>query len=165
MLLPAAQACHRAAYRYQPPAAATAATGTPPGAAETKPQLLFLSFNMSTEPGGAHKVTTLGMKVVPGQLNAIAEEEAPGPSYLLISQLDGAGKPCGPARRLPHPLVQDVEAPANPATGALTRQLVTVAQAEFFVRLARQPQAKAVRLEEVGPAAPKPVSVTFPLSN
>lgn len=158
LLLPGAQGCQRAAYSYHPLPAATAQP-----AADATPQLLFMSFNMTTEATGAHRVEPLMVKTVPGQASPLAEEDETGPSYLLVSQLDAQNKPCGPARRLPHPLVQDVESPA--ASGALQRQLVLRPEAEFFVRLARQPQARAVRLEEVGPAAPKPLSVTFPLPN
>jgi hypothetical protein len=156
LLLPGAQGCQRAAYHYQPLPAATLPAGA-------TPQLLFMSFNMTTDPAGAHRVEPLLVKTVPGQANPIADEDETGPSYLLISQLDAQNKPCGPARRVPHPLVQDVESPT--ASGALQRQLVLRPEAEFFVRLARLPQARAVRLEEVGPAAPNPLSVTFPLPN
>jgi hypothetical protein len=45
----------------------------------------------------------------------------------------------------------------------MQRQRVTVAQAEFFVRLARQPQARTVRLEEVDPTTIQPLSVAFSL--
>lgn len=157
LLFPATQGCQRAAYSYQPLPAATA---QPAGAV---PQLLFLSFNMTTDATGAHHVAPLLVKAVPGQANPVAEDDETGPSYLVVSQLDAQSKPCGPARRLPHPLLQDVEAPT--ASGALQRQTVLRPEAEFFVRLARLPQARAVRLEEVGPAAPKPFSVTFPLPN
>jgi hypothetical protein len=156
-----APACQRAAYHYQPlPAAPT----TGPTAAG--PQLLFLSFRMSTTATGAHQVEPLLVKAVPGQPNPAADDEEPtSASYVLISQLDAAGQPCGPARRVPHPLQQDVEAPGAPGTGTMQRHTITLPQAEFFVRLARQPQARAVRLEEAGPAAPQPISVTFPLPN
>ena len=146
--------CQRAPYHYQPLPA------TPSSPAAT-PQLLFLSFNMTTEADGRHYLEPLVMRVVPGEANPLTEQDAPGPSYLLLTQLDAAGQPCGPAHRVPHPLVRDVEAPAE--NGRLQRQQVTVPQAEFFVRLARQPGAMGVRLEEVGPAAPHPISVAFPL--
>jgi hypothetical protein len=162
MLLIGPAACQRATYHYQPlPAAASADS-----ASEATPQLLFLSFRMSTDADGKHRVEPLMMKAVPGQTNAIAEdEEVTGTSYIIISQLDAANQPCGPARRVPHPLLQDVEAPGEPGTGVMQRHLVALSQAEFFVRLARLPRAHAVRLEEAGPAAPHPISITFPLPN
>ena len=162
LLLAMAPACQRAPYHYQPLPAGTTASASP----EAGPQLLFLSFRMSTNPAGTHRVEPLLLKAVPGQATPLAdEEEATGTSYLLLSQLDAANQPCGPARRLPHPLLQDVESPGEPGTGAMQRHTITLPQAEFFVRLARQPQSRTVRLEEVGPAAPHPVSVTFPLPN
>ncbi|WP_208175297.1 hypothetical protein [Hymenobacter negativus] len=156
-----ATACQRAPYRYQPlpDAAATTSVGT-------TPQLLFLSFRMSTAATGTHQLEPLMLKATPGQANPAADDEEPsGTSYLLLSQLDAANAPCGPSRKLPHPLLQDVEAPAAPGTGAMQRHTISLAQAEFFVRVARQPKARAVRLEEVGPAAISPISVTFPLPN
>ena len=163
VLLAIAPACQRAPYRYQPlPAGATTASAS----AEAAPQLLFLSFRMSTDPAGTHRVEPLMVKAVAGQASTLADEEDPaGTSYLLLSQLDAANAPCGPARRVPHPLVQDVESPAASGTGAMQRHTIMRPEAEFFVRLARQPQARAVRLEEVSPAAVHPVSVTFPLPN
>ncbi|GAB3580654.1 hypothetical protein GCM10027345_22420 [Hymenobacter daeguensis] len=162
MFLVTAPACHRAPYRYQPLPAASASTA----GSEAAPQLLFLSFRMSTATNGTHQLEPLMLKATPGQVSPLADDEdVSGPSYLLLTQLDAASAPCGPARKVAHPLVQDVEAPAAPGTGAMQRHTVTLPQAEFFVRLARQPQARAVRLEEVGPDAVHPVSVTFPLPN
>lgn len=161
-LLTVAPACQRAPYRYQPlPATPTTAAGT-----EAAPQLLFLSFRMSTATAGTHQVEPLMIKATPGQASSLADdEEVSGPSYLLFTQLDAANAPCGPARKVSHPLVQNVESPADLGTGAMQRHIITLPEAEFFVRLARQPQARAVRLEEVGPAAAHPISVTFPLPN
>lgn len=161
-LLLTAPACQRAPYRYQPlPTAAAATAGS-----EAGPQLLFLSFRMSTAATGAHQLEPLLLKATPGQTSPLGDdEEASGASYLLLTQLDAASAPCGPARKVPHPLVQDVESPAAAGTGALERHTIALPQAEFFVRLARQPRARAVRLDEVGPAAAHPISVTFPLPN
>lgn len=159
LLLTGASACQRATYQYQPLPPSAAATS------EATPQLLFLSFNMTTTPAGGHYLESLLMKTVAGQANPVADDIETGPSYLLISQLDAANTPCGPARRIPHPLVQDVEAPTAAGTGVLERHIATLTQAEFFVRLARLPKARAVRLEEVGPAAPNPITVIFSLPN
>ncbi len=162
LLLLAAPACQRAPYRYQPLPASAPAGPT----AEAGPQLLFLSFRLSGTGTGAHQVTPLLLKAVAGQPNPAADDEEPtSTSYVLLSQLDAAGQPCGPARRVPHPLLQDVEAPGAPGTGTMQRHTITLPEAEFFVRLPRQPRARTLRLEEVGPAAPHPVSVTFPLPN
>lgn len=163
-LLAVAPACHRAPYRYQPLPAATASTTN--AGAEATPQLLFLSFRMSTAASGAHQLEPLMIKATPGQVSALGDdEEVAGPSYLLLTQVDAASAPLGPARKVAHPLVQDVESPAAPGSGAMQRHTITLPQAEFFVRMARHPQARAVRLEEVGPAAAHPISVTFPLPN
>lgn len=158
-LLTGALSCQRAPYRYQPLPAATAGP-----TADAAPQLLFLSFRMTTDAAGVHQVAPLLVQAVPGQANPVSDddEDATSSSYLLISQLDAADQPCGSARRLPHPLVQNVEAPAASA-GALQRQTVTLAQAEFFVRLARQPRAQKIRLVEVSPGTTTPLSATFPL--
>lgn len=162
LLLTIAPACQRAPYRYQP---LPAATPTSAGA-EAAPQLLFLSFRMSTAATGAHQLEPLMIKATPGQANPLADdEEVSEASYLLLTQLDAANAPCGPAHKVAHPLVQNVESPADPGTGAMQRHTVTLPQAEFFVRLARQPKAQTVRLEEVGPAATHPISVAFPLPN
>lgn len=161
-LLTTAPACQRAAYRYQPLPVATAATTD----AEAGPQLLFLSFRMSTTSPGIHQVEPLLLKATPGQASPVADDEdVSTSSYLLLTQLDAASAPCGPAKKVPHPLVQDVESPATEGTGAMQRHTITLPQAEFFVRMARQPKARAVRLEEVGPAAAHPISVIFPLPN
>ena len=164
LLLTTAPACQRAAYHYQPlPVSAAASAGA---TAETGPQLLFLSFRMSATATGPHQVEPLLVKAVAGQPNPAADDEEPtSASYVLIIQLDAAGQPCGPAKRVPHPLLQEVESPGAPGTGTMQRHTISLPQAEFFVRLARQPRARAVRLEEVGPAAPQPVSVTFSLPN
>jgi hypothetical protein len=161
VLLMIAPACQRAPYRYQPlPAVATTA------GSEATPQLLFLSFQMSTTATGTHQLEPLMMKATPGQASPVADDEdVSGPSYLLLTQLDAANAACGPARKLPHPLVQDVESPAAAGTGAMQRHTITLPQAEFFVRLVRQPRARAVRVDEVSPAATRPLSVTFPLPN
>jgi hypothetical protein len=152
-------ACQRAPYRYQPLPAATAAA-----AGSEAAQLLFLSFRMSTTATGTHQLEPLMIKATPGQTSPVADdEEASGPSYLLFTQLDAANAPCGPARKVPHPLVQDVESPAAAGTSAMERHTITLPQAEFFVRVARQPRARAVRVDEVGPGATRPLSVTFPL--
>lgn len=155
----ATPACQRAPYHYQPLSPTEPATAS----SESSAQLLFLSFNMTTGPDGKHQLEPISLKSVPGQASPLAEEDVSGPSYLLLTQLDAQQQPCGPARRVPHPLVQDVESAA--ANGELRHQTSVQAQAEFFVRLARQPHARAVRLAEVGPAAPKPISIVLPLPN
>ena len=160
VLLTAAAACQRAPYRYQPlPAATLASAG-----AEATPQLLFLSFQMSTTATGTHQLAPLMIKSTPGQASPVADDdEVSDPNYLLLTQLDAAGAACGPARKVSHPLVQNVESPAAPGTGGMQRNTISLAQGEFFVRLARQPKARTVRVAEFGPAAPSPISITFPL--
>jgi hypothetical protein len=155
-LLPGGWACGRAPYRYQAPAAATLTPAT------ADSQLLFLSFRMAAPATGIHQVELLRAQAVPGTLPADPAEEV-GTSYLLISQLDAKRQPCGPALRLAHPLLLEVEAPSADQR-TLQRQQALRPEAEFFVRLARQPQAQAVRVEEVGPLAPTPAIVVFPLN-
>jgi len=158
-LLPGSWACARAPYHYQPLASTAAAGGT---LSEAAPQLLFLSFRMSTVPPGPRRLELLQAQAVPGEANALAED-VDGPAYLQLTQLDAAGRACGPPQRVPHPLRQSMEYPAEGSTGRLERREVTLPEAEFFVRVARQPRATAVHLEEVGTATPAPVSATFSL--
>lgn len=155
-LLPGSWACARAPYQYQPSAPAASNT------AAAAPQLLFLSFRMSAAAVGPARVELLKAVAVAGETTALPEEVT-APSYLLITQLDAAGQPCGPPLRAPHPLLQQMEYPAEGSTGRLERREVTLPEAEFFVRLARLPRAASVRVAEVRPTAATPASVTFPL--
>jgi len=154
-LLPGTWACARANYQYQP------LTTTAPATAA--PQLLFVSFLMSTRPPGPRRIELLKATAVPGEAQAPAEDAA-GPNYLLVTLLDAAGRPVGTAQRLPHPLLQQVEYPAEGSGGRLERREVALPEAEFFLRLALPAQAKAVRVQEVSPATPAPVLATFPLT-
>ncbi|GAA4354008.1 hypothetical protein GCM10023185_15190 [Hymenobacter saemangeumensis] len=158
-LLSGLGACARAPYQYQPLASSPA---TAPGSQALAPQLLFVSFKMSSLPPGPRRIELLKALAVAGEANAQPEDVA-GPAYLLLTQLDAAGKPQGPGQRLPHPLQLHLEVPAEGSSGRLERHEATLPEAEFFVRLARQPQAVSIRVEEVNPAAPAPVSATFPL--
>ena len=161
-LLCGAAACARAPYQYQPPAtAAGAASAAAPTAA---PQLLFLSFRMVAPAQGARRIELIQAQAVPGQVPAAALQEAVGATYLLLTQLDGQGRPCGTPQPVPHPLLRDVEAPTATDPNRLQRQLVALPEAEFFVRLARHPQARSVRVAEQGAGLSAPVAVTFPLT-
>ena len=157
-LLPGGWACARAPYQYQPPAATAVAAG-PAGtaAAEAAPQLLFLSFRMRAAP---RHLTLVSAVAVPGQALTLGEEEI-GAAYLILTQLDANQQPCAAPLKVPHPLLRDLEYPAD--DGALRRRAVAVPEAEFFVRVVRQPRAVAVRVTEVAAAVPEPLALTLPL--
>ena len=153
-LLAGLGACARAPYQYQPPAAAS-----PAGVSEAGPQLLFLSFKMTAAP---RRVELVRAATAAGQLNMPDDEET-GTAYLTITQLDAQQKPCAAPVRVAHPLLRDMEYPAE-ASGTLERHLVSLPEAEFFVRVARQPAAVAVRVEETAPGVPTPLSTIFSLT-
>ena len=158
-LLGGAAACAHAPYQYQPPAATTSVA--PPSPA---PQLLFLSFRMVAPAQGARRIELIQAQAVPGQVPAAALQEEVGPAYLLLTQLDGQGRACGTPLKVPHPLLRDAEAPTATDPNRLQRELVALPEAEFFVRLARQPQARSVRVAEQGAGLEAPIAVSFPLT-
>ena len=158
LTLLASTACSRPPTSYQPPA-----TTARPGAASTGavlPQLLFLSARMLTPSPGKRTFELIQAKSVSGEIPGQLAEEF-GSTYLLITQLDPQGRPCGPPTKAPHPLLRDVEAPGP--NGTLVRQQTTLAEAEFFVRMPLQPLARTVRVEEVGTGFERLYSTTFSL--
>ncbi|MDO7877487.1 hypothetical protein Q5H93_22300 [Hymenobacter sp. ASUV-10] len=152
-------ACARAPYHYQAPAAAS------PQSAAAGPQLLFLSFRVQTAPAGEHRFELLQARAVPGAVVGTAGSKSGGTASLLLTQLDAQGQPCGPATTVPHPLLRDTEAPSPTDSSRFVRRQRRLREAEFFVRLARQPQARTVRVEEQGAIFAVPVSVSFYLPN
>jgi hypothetical protein len=153
-----AVACGRAPYHYQTPAA-------PAEPAGVAPQLLFLSFRIHTATTGEHRLELLQTRSVPGQV--VAPPRPPGASAasLQLTQLDAQGQPCGPATTVPHPLLRDTEAPSPTDSSGFVRRRRTLREADFFVRLVRQPQARSVRVAEQGSIFATPLSVSFILPN
>lgn len=149
-------ACTRAPYHYQVPAAA--ATTEPAAAA---PQLLFLSLRMHTAPTGERRLELLQARAVPGAVVAPASPPSPAAASLLLTQLDARGQPCGAATTVPHPLLRNTEAPSPTDSSGFVRRQRRLREAEFFVRLARQPQARSVRVAEQGSIFAAPISVSF----
>jgi hypothetical protein len=108
-------------------------------------------------------VELLKATAVPGQVEVELPADEGSASTVTLTLLDAAGKPCAPPLRLPHPLIQVIEAPAAGNTGALVRREAILPEAEFFVRVARPAAARTVRVDEAGPAAPMPISASFAL--
>ena len=153
-----AGACARAPYQYQPPAAASVPPASAGQPAQAGPQLMFLSFRMQAAP---RQLELLKAVAVPGQVNA--PEEEIGAAYLVLTQLDSRQQPCAAPLRVPHPLLRELEYPGE-AGGTMARQAVALPEAEFFVRVARQPATVAVRLEEIAPSVAAPLTSILPLT-
>ena len=126
----------RPAANYQP--IATAAT-------VLVPQLLFLSCRMTTETAGS-RLQLLRAEVVAGTLK-MPDPEAEAPDFVRVTQLDGQGQPLA-QMRVSHPLRRRVEHVAADQR-TFQRGEVVLPSAEFFVRMALQPAAASIRIEEV----------------
>ena len=138
---------------------ATAALG--PAATETtaeKPAVVFLTFRVvATGAGQAARITLLRSQAAPGRLKA-----APAPptsaDYLAVRLLDAAGQPLGTATVVEHPLRKSVE--YTDEKQQLGRRVVSLPEAEFFVRLSLPAQATQVRVEEVAAATATVIAST-----
>jgi len=119
-----------------------------PTTAVSAPRLLFLGGRLATTSAGTH-LEVLQLEAVPGDLKA-PEAEADTPEFLRVSQLGSQGQVLA-LQRLPHPLRRHVEHVADDQR-TFVRSEVQVPTAEFFVRLALQPGAVALRVEEIVPA-------------
>ena len=139
-----------------------AASYQPPASADTAPQLLFLSCRMTAATAGT-QLQVLQAKAVPGELK-VPEPEAEAPDFVRLSQLDERGRALSQTR-LAHPLRRRVEHVGDDQR-TFQRSEVQLPTAEFFVRLALQPAAASIRIEEVAdgkttlltefPVPPKP---------
>jgi len=85
-------------------------------------------------------------EAVPGTLKA-PEASADTSTFLRVSQLDGHSQVVGETR-VTHPLRRSLEHVADDQR-TFQRSEVKLPTAEFFVRLALQPTATTVRIEEV----------------
>ncbi len=122
--------------RYQPLAAVPSATA---------PQLLFLSCRLSAGAAGS-RLEVLNAKAVAGDLKSPAAD-ADTPDFVRVSQLDRQGQSLAQAR-IAHPLRRSVEHVGDDHR-TFQRSEVVLPTAEFFVRLALQPAAATIRIEEV----------------
>ena len=136
MLAGLAGCAHRPAATYLPAA---------PAAATVAPQLLFLSCRMTTEPTGS-LLQVLRAEVVAGTLK-MPDPKADAPDFVRLTQLDGQGQPLAQLR-VAHPLRRRVEHVA-PDQRTFQRSELTLPTAEFFVRMALQPAATSIRVEEI----------------
>ena len=125
------------------PAAAYRPTATV--AAATAPQLLFLSGRMTAEPTGS-RLQVLRTEVVAGTLK-MPDPDPDAPDFVRLTQLDGRGQPLAQVR-VAHPLRRRVEHVAADQR-TFQRGEVVLPSAEFFVRMALQPAAASIRIEEV----------------
>jgi|GEM_PF-2778284 len=141
-LLIVALACHRPAYTYQKPPTEPA---TPPAASAGQPLLVFLTFKAQASDAGPLRVQLLDAKTVAGTLKPPLEPSF-GANYLIVDQLDAQQRVLSSAT-VEHPLLREVEYPVE--GGTLARKFVRLPEAEFFVRLARPPQAATVRVTEM----------------
>ena len=126
----------RPAATYQP--TATAAT-------VLVPQLLFLSCRMTAATAGS-QLQVLRAEVVAGTLK-MPDPEADAADFVRVTQLDGQGQPLAQVR-VAHPLRRRVEHVAADQR-TFQRSEVVLPSAEFFVRMALQPAAASIRVEEV----------------
>ena len=126
----------RPAAAYQPDATAAAATA---------PQLLFLSGRITAEPTGS-RLQVLRTEVVAGTLK-MPDPDPDAPDFVRLTQLDGRGQPLAQVR-VAHPLRRRVEHVAADQR-TFQRGEVVLPSAEFFVRMALQPAAASIRIEEV----------------
>ncbi|QNH61101.1 hypothetical protein [Hymenobacter sediminicola] len=150
----------------RPVSSATAALG-PAATTETtaeKPAVVFLTFRVvAAGAGQPARITLLRSQAAPGRLKATT---APTPStdadHLAVRLLDAAGQPLGTATVVEHPLRKSVE--YTDEKQQLGRRVVSLPEAEFFVRLSLPAQATQVRVEEVAAATATVIaSTSFPL--
>lgn len=152
LLLPfwASSACQAPSYRYQPPIRPAAALRAPA-------QLVFLTFHLRRPPDSSQQVTLVRTQRVPGTAKP-ALSHPTGTTYLRVSQLDAQQRPLL-EQLLAHPLQKEIEY-LTPA-GALTRRLVTVAEADFVVRMPLHAATTTLQVEEIRAAHPV-LLATFP---
>ena len=100
---------------------------------------------MTTEPTGS-LLQVLRAEVVAGTLK-MPDPEADAPDFVRLTQLDGQGQPLAQLR-VAHPLRRRVEHVA-PDQRTFQRSELTLPTAEFFVRMALQPAATSIRVEEI----------------
>ena len=118
---------------------------TPVASLVTAPRLLFFGGRLTAATGPA-RLEVLQLQVVPGELKQ-APTDASGPYLLRLTQLDAAGRPLASVL-LPHPLRPNVEhIGADQRT--FQRSQAQVPTAEFSARLAVQPSAATLRVEEI----------------
>jgi|GEM_PF-5006477 len=110
-----------------------------------RPQLLFLSCRLSSEATGS-RLEVVHVEAVPGSLK-VAVADAATPDFVRVSQLNDQGKALAQVR-IEHPLRRSVEHVANDQR-TFERTNVVLPAAELFVRLALQPAAVTIRIEEV----------------
>ena len=75
------------------------------------------------------------------------DPESDAPDFVRVTQLDGQGQPLA-QMRVSHPLRRRVEHVAADQR-TFQRSEVVLPTAEFFVRMALQPAAASIRVEEV----------------
>ncbi|HLK96972.1 MAG TPA: hypothetical protein VK364_04325, partial [Hymenobacter sp.] len=121
---------------YQPPMAEKTAA---------RPQLLFLSCRLSSEATGS-RLEVVHVEAVPGSLKT-AVADATTPDMVRVLQLNNQGKALVQVQ-IEHPLRRSIEHVANDQR-TFERTTVVLPAAEFFVRLALQPTAVSIRIEEV----------------
>ena len=110
------------------------------------PRLLFFSGRLTAVAAGPARLEVLQLQTVPGELKQ-APADAAGTYLLRLTQLDAAGYPLA-TLLLPHPLRPNVEhVGADQRT--FTRTQTQVPSAEFSARLALQPAATTLRVEEI----------------
>lgn len=124
--------------------------------------MVFLSFRaVAAGAGQAARITLLSSQAAPGRLKPQpATPPSAYPEYLAVKLLDAAGQPLGEAIVLEHPLRKTVE--YTNEKQQLGQRLVSLPEAEFFVRLALPAQATQVRVEEFADATLLAAS-SFPL--
>ncbi|MDF7811046.1 hypothetical protein [Hymenobacter sp. YC55] len=109
------------------------------------PKLLFLSGRLTAEPSGS-RLHDMHAEAVLGTLKA-PETATDTSAFLRVSQLDGRSQVVG-VTRVTHPLRRSLEHVADDQR-TFQRSEVKLPAAEFFVRLALQPTATTVRIEEI----------------
>ena len=127
------------------PAAAYQPLTTDAAAAPVAPRLLFLSGRLTAAPTGT-RLEVLHLKAVPGDLK-LPNTDADTPAFLRVSQLDRQDQPLAQLR-VAHPLRRSVEHVGDDQR-TFQRSDVVLPTAEFFVRLALQPAATTLRVEEI----------------
>jgi len=108
-------------------------------------QLLFLNCRLSSEATGS-RLEVVHVEAVPGRLK-VEVADAATPDFVRVSQLNDQGKALAQVR-IEHPLRRSIEHVANDQR-TFERTNVVLPAAEFFVRLALQPAAVTIRIEEV----------------
>ena len=154
MLLPfwGSTACQTTTYHYPAPAS-TRVPLSPPA------RLVFPTFPLRSLPDSSRQVVLVRTQVVAGSAKP-TRSHPPGTTYVRVTQLDAQQRTLL-GQVLAHPLQREVEY-LTPA-GALTRRLVVVPEADFFVRMPLHAATTALRVEESRAGQPGVVA-TFPFS-